>query len=276
MVAVPSLLRLDRRVRRSPIELRVHPGVDDDQESAEFDARHARYLATGEPALRDELIASNLGLAYRVAQRFANRGESLDDLVQVAALALLKAIDRFDPHRGVRFSTYAVASMTGELKRHFRDHAWALRVPRSVQELRLETNEAIETLHQRLGRSPTIAEIAQEVRRNEDDVLMAVEAGRAYKVSSLDTSLGDGDPVGLAVGSDDPALDEADERELISPLLARLPARERQIVTLRFVEGLTQSEIAERVGLSQMHVSRLLARSLDHLRELADVDGSVA
>jgi RNA polymerase sigma-B factor len=220
--------------------------------------------------VRDELIAAHLGLAYRVAQRFSNRGESLDDLVQVATLALLKAIDRFDPHRGVKFSTYAVSSMVGELKRHFRDHAWALRVPRAIQELRLETNDAIELLHHRLGRSPTIAEIAHEVQRPEDDVLMAVEAGRAYRVSSLDSGFDDDDGAAQGLGSDDPALEKADEREVISPLLARLPARQRHILTLRFVEGLTQSEIADRVGISQMHVSRLLARSLEHLRELAE------
>jgi RNA polymerase sigma-B factor len=226
---------------------------------------------TRDPALRDELIEAHLGLAQRVARRFAHRGESLEDLVQVARLALLKSVDRFDPNRGVKFSTYATSSMTGELKRHFRDHAWALRVPRALQELRLETNEAIESLRQRLGRSPTIAEIADEVGRAEDDVLLAVEAGRAYKIHSLDAPAFDDDDVdALAVGDDDPALAGTEEREIISPLLARLPARERHILRLRFIDGLTQSEIAEKVGLSQMHISRLLSRSLELLRELAD------
>jgi RNA polymerase sigma-B factor len=244
-----------------------------DTEAPSVEDLQRRFWRTRAPALRDELVESHLGLAHRAARRFAHRGEALDDLIQVATLALLKAIDRFDPYRGVKFSTYATSSMNGELKRHFRDHAWALRVPRAVQELRLETNEAIEALRQRRGRSPTIAEIADEVGRAEDDVLLAVEAGRAYRVSSLDAPAGDDDQ-GLPVGNTDPALDGADERELISPLLAQLPLREQRILRLRFAEGLTQSEIAERVGLSQMHVSRLLARSLDVLRELAEASAS--
>jgi RNA polymerase sigma-B factor len=251
------------------IEQSIHVGVGDDPAAVE--ACQRRYWTTRDSALRDELVEVHLPLAQRVARRFAHRGESLEDLVQVARLALLKSVDRFDPTRGVKFSTYATSTMTGELKRHFRDHAWAMRVPRSVQELRLETNEAIESLRQRLGRSPTIAEIAEEVSRPEDDVLLAVEAGRAYKIHSLDAPAFDDDDVdALAVGDDDPALAGTDERETISPLLARLPARERQILRLRFIDGLTQSEIAEQVGLSQMHISRLLSRSLELLRELAD------
>ena len=230
---------------------------------------HREFSVTRDPALRDQLVEAHLGLARQVARRFANRGEALDDLTQVATMALLKALDRYDPDRGVKFSTYATSSMTGELKRHFRDHAWAIRVPRSIQELHLATNEAVETLRQRLGRSPTVPEIAEYVGHPEDDVLLAIEAGRAYRISSLDAPA-PGEDRTIEVSDDDFSFDEADDRHDLSPLLARLPKRERRILHLRFAEGLTQSEIADRVGLSQMHVSRLLSRSLAELRLLAE------
>jgi RNA polymerase sigma-B factor len=235
------------------------------------EAKHREFARTRDQALRAELVEAHMGLARQVARRFANRGEVLDDLIQVATMALLKSLDRYDPERGVKFSTYATSSMTGELKRYFRDHAWAIRVPRSIQELHLETNEAIEVLRQRLGRSPTIAEIAQDLNEPEEEVLLAIEAGRAYRLHSLDAPL-PGDDRTLEPGGEDLGFDGADGRCDLSPLLARLPARQRLIIQLRFAEGLTQSEIADRVGLSQMHVSRLLARSLDVLRAAADPD----
>jgi RNA polymerase sigma-B factor len=238
---------------------------------AAVEEKHREFSVSRDPRLRDELVAAHLGLARQVARRFANRGEALDDLVQVANMALLKALDRYDPGRGVKFSTYATSSMTGELKRHFRDHAWAIRVPRSLQELHLETNEAVETLRQRLGRSPTIPEIAEYVGEPEEEVLLAIEAGRAYRVNSLDAPVS-GEDRGIELGEEDPDFDGADGRHDLSPLLSQLPVRERRILHLRFSEGLTQSEIADRVGLSQMHVSRLLARSLDELRTLAEAD----
>jgi RNA polymerase sigma-B factor len=240
-----------------------------------IEEKHREFSVTRDPALRDQLVEAHLGLARQVARRFANRGEALDDLTQVATMAMLKALDRYDPERGVRFSTYATSSMTGELKRHFRDHAWAIRVPRSIQELHLATNEAIETLRHELGRSPTIAEIAGYLGEREDEVLLAVEAGRAYRTQSLDAPV-PGEERGMDIGDHDRGFDHADERCDLSPLLDRLPRRERRILELRFAHGLTQSEIADRVGLSQMHVSRLLSRSLAQLRTLAEDEAALA
>ena len=236
---------------------------------AALEEKHRAFSVNRDPRLRAELVEAHLGLARQVARRFANRGEALDDLVQVANMALVKSLDRYDPERGVKFSTYATSSMTGELKRHFRDHAWAIRVPRSLQELHLETNEAVETLRQQLGRSPMISEIAEYVGEPEEEVLLAIEAGRAYRINSLDAPA-PGEDRGMDLGREDPDFDGADGRHDLSPLLAQLPARERRILQLRFSEGLTQSEIADRVGLSQMHVSRLLSRSLAELRTLAE------
>jgi RNA polymerase sigma-B factor len=245
--------------------------VVDTTRRAFIEEKHRQFAVSRDARLRDELVEAHLGLARQVARRFAHRGEALDDLVQVATMALIKALDRYDPDRGVKFSTYATSSMTGELKRHFRDHAWVIRVPRSLQELHLETNEAVETLRQRLGRSPTIPEIAEYVGRPDEEVLLAIEAGRAYRVHSLDAPAA-GEDRGMDLGGDDPDFDGADGRHDLSPLLDQLPRRERRIVHLRFTEGLTQSEIADRVGLSQMHVSRLLSRSLAELRTLAEAD----
>jgi RNA polymerase sigma-B factor len=240
---------------------------------AVIEEKHREFNVSREPRLRDELVEAHLGLARQVARRFSNRGEALDDLVQVATMALIKALDRYDPDRGVKFSTYATSSMTGELKRHFRDHAWFIRVPRSLQELHMETNEGVESLRQQLGRSPTIPEIAEYVGAPHEEVLLAIEAGRAYRVHSLDAPVV-GEDRGIDLGDEDPDFEGADERHDLSPLLAQLPRRERHILHLRFAEGLTQSEIADRVGLSQMHVSRLLSRSLDELRVLAEADAS--
>jgi RNA polymerase sigma-B factor len=242
------------------------PGASD---RAAIEEKHREFSDSRDPRLRDELVEAHLGLARQVARRFTNRGEALDDLVQVATMALIKALDRFDPSRGVKFSTYATSSMTGELKRHFRDHAWVIRVPRSLQELHLETNEAVETLRQQLGRSPIIPEVAEYVGAADEEVLLAIDAGRAYRVHSLDAPAA-GEERGTELGHDDPDFDGADGRHDLSPLLAQLPQRERRILHLRFTEGLTQSEIADRIGLSQMHVSRLLSRSLAKLRELAE------
>jgi RNA polymerase sigma-B factor len=255
--------------------MRNATGILSSGDRAVLEEKHREFSQTRSEALRAELVEAHLGLARQVARRFANRGEALDDLTQVATMALLKALDRFDPDRGVKFSTYATSSMTGELKRHFRDHAWAIRVPRSIQELHLATNEAVETLRQRLGRSPNIQEIAEYVGHPEDDVLLAIEAGRAYRIHSLDAPA-PGEDRGIEIGDEDFGFDEADERHDLSPLLSRLPKRERRILHLRFAEGLTQSEIADRIGLSQMHVSRLLSRSLAELRAMADEDEPVA
>jgi RNA polymerase sigma-B factor len=240
------------------------------------------YRRNGERAVRDELAEAHLALATHLAKRFDRRGEPLEDLVQVASLGLLKAIDRYDPDRGVEFSTFAVPTIVGELKRHFRDRAWTLRVPRRVQELHLELGVAVSTLTHELHRSPTIDELADRVGASTEDVLQAMEVGNAYRSDSLDAPIpggGNDQPNSLSarLGEEDPNLDEVVERSEISSLLDTLPERERTIIVLRFFAGLTQSEIAERIGISQMQVSRLLSRTLEQLRarsqtarELAD------
>jgi RNA polymerase sigma-B factor len=223
-------------------------------------------------SLRDELVAAHLGLAEYLARRFANRGEPLDDLVQVASLGLIKAVDRFDPERGVEFSTYATHTIVGELKRHFRDKGWAIRAPRRMQELYLQLGKVVGTLSQELGHSPTIAELAAEVEVSEEEVLEALEAGQAYRSASLDAPVGneEGETLGAHLGEEDVSLADVESRATLSPLLAQLPPRERLILHLRFFEGLTQSEIATRLNISQMHVSRLLARSVSELRNAAE------
>jgi RNA polymerase sigma-B factor len=232
------------------------------------------YARTRDIRLRDELVAAHLSLAEHLARRFNHRGEPLDDLIQVASLGLLKSIDRFDPDRGLEFSTFAIPTIVGELKRHFRDKGWAVRVPRRVQELHLRLASVVGELSQTLGRSPTIPEIAEAADASDDDVLDAIEAGRAYRSASLDTGAPDDDDedsTGLAtrLGDNDPGMINVERRATLSPLLSSLPPREQAIIHLRFFEGMTQSEIARELGISQMHVSRLLARSLEQLRERA-------
>jgi RNA polymerase sigma-B factor len=246
----------------------------DAQERDDLRRKFREYAETQDPELREELVTAHIGLAEYLARRFTNRGEPLDDLVQVASLGLLKAVDRFDPERGLEFSTYATPTIVGELKRHFRDKGWAVRVPRRVQELHLRLGTVVSTLSQELGRSPTIGEIAQAASVSEEDVLEAIEAGHAYRFTSLDAPSGADEEGTLAsqLGGDDQALVDSEHRVALSPLIARFPPRERTILHLRFFEGLTQSEIASRLGISQMHVSRLLARSLAQLRASADAD----
>jgi RNA polymerase sigma-B factor len=246
----------------------------DADERDDLRRKFREYADTKDPALREDLVTAHIGLAEYLARRFTNRGEPLDDLVQVASLGLLKAVDRFDPERGLEFSTYATPTIVGELKRHFRDKGWAVRVPRRVQELHLRLGSVVSVLSQELGRSPTIGEIAQAASVSEEDVLEAIEAGHAYRFTSLDAPSGSDDEGTLAtqLGEDDQALIDSEHRVALSPLIARFPPRERTILHLRFFEGLTQSEIAGRLGISQMHVSRLLARSLAQLRASAEDD----
>ena len=245
-----------------------------EDERDELRRRFDEYARTREPALRDELITAHLGLAEYLARRFANRGEPLDDLIQVASVGLLKAVDRFDPERGLEFSTYATPTIVGELKRHFRDKGWAVRVPRRVQELHLRLGKVVSSLSQDEGRSPTIAEIAERAGASEEEVLEAMEAGRAYRFASLDAPGGSGEDdtqtLASQLGEDDPLLTGIEHRVALSPLISELPRREQVILHLRFFDGLTQSEIAGRLGISQMHVSRLLARSLAKLRGSAE------
>jgi RNA polymerase sigma-B factor len=235
--------------------------------------RFVEYRATGSRRLRDALVEEHVGLAEYLARRFSDRGEAFDDLRQVALVGLLKAVERFEPDRGLRFSTFATPTIVGELKRHFRDRGWAVRVPRRIQELHLQLVKVVGGLSQELGRSPTPEEIARRTGTRVEDVLEAMEAGGVYRLASLDAALANEERNGLdlsaRLGEDDPEFDGVERREELSELLAHLPARERTIVYLRFFEGLTQSEIATEVGISQMHVSRLLAKSLDSLRREA-------
>lgn len=244
----------------------------DATERDELRQKFTEFAETRDPVLRDELVSAHIGLAEYLARRFTNRGEPLDDLVQVASLGLLKAVDRFDPGRGLEFSTYATPTIVGELKRHFRDKGWAVRVPRRVQELHLRLASVVGTLSQEHGRSPTIAEIARAASASEEEVLEAIEAGHAYRFTSLDApaSADDEGALSAQLGVDDPAMADSEHRVTLSPLIAQFPPRERLILHLRFFEGLTQSEIATRLGISQMHVSRLLARSLAQLRSSAE------
>ncbi|MGH3728532.1 MAG: RNA polymerase sigma factor SigF [Micromonosporaceae bacterium] len=221
--------------------------------------------------IRDRVANLCLPLAEHLAARFRNRGEPDDDLRQVAAVGLLKAIDGFDPTRGVDFSGYAVPTIVGELKRHFRDKGWTIRVPRRLQELKLDIARAVSTLTQNLQRSPSVTDIAGYLGCSEEDVLEGMDAAHAYSAISLaapassDTS--SLTTVADQLGFDDSALERVDDRATLRPLLAQLPEREQRIIAMRFFDNMTQSEIAENVGISQMHVSRLLTKSLRLLRE---------
>jgi RNA polymerase sigma-B factor len=217
-------------------------------------------------AIRDERVHSHLGLAHQLARRFSNRGESHDDLVQVASLALVRAAERFDPDREVMFSTFAAASIIGELKRHFRDRGWAVRAPRRLQEMVLEIGSVTDRLGQELGRAPTVPELAKEIRASEADVLEALEAGQSYRTSSLDARDREGQSMAESLGAEDGGFVGVENHSALAKAMATLSGRDREIVQLRFVDGLTQSEIAARLGVSQMQISRLLAASLRRLR----------
>jgi len=229
---------------------------------------HREYLETRDPALADLLVEAHCGLAHRLAGRFANRGEGGEDLTQVAMLGLVKAIEGFDPDRGLRFSTYATPTILGELKRHFRDRGWAVRLPRRVHDLYLNVQHAIDELAQELRRPPTLQEIAERVCASVEDVVEAIEAGGLRRSASIDARVGPDDERSLAssLGEDDPDLAGVERNLTLAAVVERLPDVEQEIVRLRFVEGLTQLEIAQRVGRSQMQISRLLARTLDRLR----------
>jgi RNA polymerase sigma-B factor len=228
--------------------------------------RFVEYRRTGDRALRNTLVEDHAPIGYACARRFANRSEPLDDLQQVALLGILKAVERFDPERGVSFASFAVPTVLGELRRHFRDKGWMVRLPRRLQELHLNLGDAITELSQRTGRVPTAAELAQELGVSEDNVLEAMDARSCYRPSSIDTADTEAAPVASRLGAPDHDLVSADDRTTVASLLDRLSPREQRVVYLRYFEDRTQSEIAEEIGVSQMHVSRLLARSLSAMR----------
>jgi RNA polymerase sigma-B factor len=220
--------------------------------------------------VRDELVEMHLPLVEYLARRFRNRGEPLDDLIQVATIGLIKSVDRFDLERGVEFSTYATPTIVGEIKRHFRDKGWAIRVPRRLQELKLSLAKATSDLSQNNGRAPTVAELAHHLGISEEEVLEGLESANAYSAVSLDApDTGDDDSPAVAdsLGTTDESLEGVEYRESLKPLLEKLPPREKKILLLRFFGNMTQSQIAAELGISQMHVSRLLARTLAQLRE---------
>ncbi|CAM5639395.1 RNA polymerase sigma factor SigF [Streptomyces avidinii] len=219
--------------------------------------------------LRNRLVRMHLPLVEHLARRFRNRGEPLDDLTQVATIGLIKSVDRFDPDRGVEFSTYATPTVVGEIKRHFRDKGWAVRVPRRLQELRLSLTTATAELSQQHGRSPTVHELAERLGISEEEVLEGLESANAYSTLSLDVPDTDDESPAVAdtLGAEDEALEGVEYRESLKPLLEGLPPREKRILLLRFFGNMTQSQIAQEVGISQMHVSRLLARTLAQLRD---------
>ena len=221
--------------------------------------------------LREELAVAHLNLVRFLAVKFANRGEALDDLVQVGTLGLLKAIDRFDLERGVEFTTYATPTIVGEIKRYFRDKGWAVKVPRRLQELNLSVNRAIEKLTVKRGHSPTVADLAEYLSASQEDVLEAQELGQAYNLLSLDTEIsGENDRKSHAlsdyVGQEDPALGMLEDRANLERAFEVLTRRERIILFLRFYESVSQAEIAKRLNVSQMHVSRLQHKALEKLR----------
>ena len=219
---------------------------------------------------RAELVQLHLPLVDHCARRFANRGEPLDDLVQVGTIGLIKSVDRFDTERGVEFSTYATPTIIGEIKRYFRDKGWAIRVPRRLQELRMSISAVTGDMSQELGRSPTPREIADKIGVSVEEVMEGIESANAYSTLSLDAGdsndEGSGASMLESLGMDDVALAHVEIRESIKPLIEALPAREKRILLLRFFRGMTQSQIAEEIGVSQMHVSRLLNRTLEELR----------
>ncbi|QCX80059.1 RNA polymerase sigma factor SigF [Streptomyces sp. YIM 121038] len=248
-----------------------HPHDDAPDTAAAFGRLCGLPHGPERDALREEIVRAWLPMAERLAGRFRNRGESLEDLRQVAALGLVKAVDRYDPERGNAFESYAVPTVTGEIKRHFRDHMWTLHVPRRVQDLRNRVRFACQDLSQTVsGRAPTIAEIAERAGMSEEDAATGMEALDSFTALSLDAELpgsDDGYALRDTLGGPDPALDVVVDREAVKPRLAALPERERAILYMRFFGDMTQSRIAEHLGISQMHVSRLISRCCGRLRD---------
>lgn len=259
-----------------------HTTGDDEQQLTRSEVVRARSFellqlmrdgsATEREGARDDLVHLHLPLVEHCARRFRNRGEPHEDLVQVGTIGLIKSIDRFDLERGVEFSTYATPTVIGEIKRHFRDKGWAIRVPRRLQELRMQITSATGELTQTLGRSPTPRELAETIGCSVEDVMEGIESSQAYSTLSLDAGSdsseeGAGASMLDLMGVDDENLDTVEIRESIKPLLDALDPREKRILLLRFFKNMTQSQIAAEIGVSQMHVSRLLTRTLAQLRE---------
>jgi RNA polymerase sigma-B factor len=235
--------------------------------------RFQAYRESGTPELRNELVEEHLDLARAFARRYTHRGVPLDDLEQVAQMNLIGAVERFDPGRGVKFSTFAGRTIDGALKRYFRDQAWSMKVPRQYQDLGVAVRSNLDRLTNELGRAPSIPELAAAVGADSDEVLAAMEVAQAFRVESIDTPRRgdhDGQPLAEGIGAADAAPLLFDDRDFVADLLGRLPERERQIVERRFFGEQSQREIAEAIGVSQMHVSRLLRKALLTLRTSLD------
>ena len=231
-----------------------------------------RYHEHGDLAAREQLIEQYMSLVRSLARRYSYRGEQLDDLVQIGCIGLIKAIDRFDLDRGVELTTYATPNIIGEIKRHFRDKGWSVRVPRGLQELNVQLSRLVEQLTVQLGRSPTISELATAAGVEEEEVLEALESGRAYSSLSLSGGGGGSDEEGdldplESIGTEEHEYEVSEDRAVLEPGFRVLDERERKILHLRFFSGLTQSQIAQQIGISQMHVSRLIRRSLEKIRD---------
>jgi RNA polymerase sigma-B factor len=240
-----------------------------------------RYHENGDLQAREQLIEQYMSLVRSLARRYSYRGEQLEDLVQIGAIGLIKAIDRFDLDRGVELTTYATPNIIGEIKRHFRDKGWSVRVPRGLQELNVQLSRLVEQLTVQLSRSPTIPELAKAAGVEEEEVLEALESGRAYTSLSLSVGGGGGDDDDLdpleSLGTEEHQYEVSEDRAVLAPGFKVLDERERKILQLRFFEGLTQSQIAQQVGISQMHVSRLIRRSLEKIRDtIAEDEESLA
>lgn len=236
-----------------------------------------RFKEEGDMGAREKLVMSHLNLVRFIANKFKNRGEPIDDLIQVGYLGLLKAIDRFDPSRGLEFTTFATPTIMGEIKRHFRDKGWSVRVPRRLQELSAKVNQATDTLTSQLQRSPTIAEIADYLDATVDEVLEAMESSSAYSSVSLEAPSGADDDDTPSVidryATEDSDLAFTDDRIIIEEALASFSPRERDVIEMRFLKGMTQIEIAEKLGISQVQVSRLLRRTLKKIQDKIDPEG---
>jgi RNA polymerase sigma-B factor len=252
-----------------------NPGASVTPQREELRRLHRRYAETDDPQerdrIRERLVRGYESLVHFLARRFQNRGEPLEDIVQVGFLGLIKAIDRFDPELGNEFTTFATPTILGEIRRYFRDKGWAIRFPRRLQELYQQVVRTNEELKNQLNRQPTVAEVAERLRVEPDDVLEAMEMSSAMTPMSIDATIGTGEDggrqLGEAVGTEDPNLDRVEMRQVLERAMQHLNERERRIMIMRFFEEMSQAEVAKRLGISQMHVSRLQRAALEQLRE---------
>jgi RNA polymerase sigma-B factor len=262
-------------------EQEIRAGHADQRERARLRGLLQKFARTRSPSLRDEIVVANASLVRFLAHRFSNRGESIDELFQVGMIGLIKAVDRFDPGRGVEFTTYATPTIVGEIKRYFRDTGWSVRVPRRLQELHVSLNKSLDAISADLGRPATVADLARRFGATEEEIIEAQELGHARSPISLQseiTSEGDGRhaPLGDIIGVEDPAFAALENRSDLQRSFGVLDRRERLIVHLRYFENMTQAQIARRLGISQMHVSRLQQRAVTKMRQFFAAAGAAS